>query len=332
MDIEAFVSVQRPQWERLARLTQHQRKLTGAEADELVMLYQRVGTHLTALRAAGADPVTTGRLSGLLADARGAITGAQNPVWRDVSRYFLVSFPAALYASRRWWLTVGAVFYLLAGFMAWRVLAHPEVLSSVATPGEIDQLVDEDFAGYYSENPAQDFALNVWTHNALLSAATLALGVVVVPSVFLLWGNAANLGLIGGIMIGHGKAALFFGLISPHGLLELTELFVSTAAGLRLGWSWIDPGPRTRMQALARTGRATIGMAIGLAVVLLVTGLIEAFVTPSGLPTAVRVGIGVLAEIAFFVYVWTLGRRAVRAGDYGDVDLADQEATEPVAA
>src|SRR6266511_4984922 len=97
-------------------------------------------------------------------------------------------------------------------------------------------------------------------------------------------------------------------------------------------WSWIDPGPRTRMQALARTGRATIGMAIGLAVVLLVTGLIEAFVTPSGLPTAVRVGIGVLAEIAFFVYVWTLGRRAVRAGDYGDVDLADQEATEPVAA
>ncbi len=331
MDVEAYVAVQTPQWDRLARLVRRQRKLTGEEADELVLLYQRVGTHLTALRAAGADQVTIGRLSGLLADARGAITGAQTPVWRDVSRYFLVSFPAALYASRRWWLTVGAVFNLMAGFMAWRVLAHPEVLSSVLTPGEIEKIVDEDFAGYYSENPASDFALHVWTNNALLSAATLALGVLIVPAVFLLWGNAENLGLIAGIMIGHDRGGLFFGLISPHGLLELTELFVSTAAGLRLGWAWIAPGPRTRMQALARTGRATIGMAIGLAVVLLVTGVIEAFVTPSSLPTAVRVGIGVTAEIAFFVYVWTLGRRAVRAGEYGDVDQADQDAFDPVA-
>jgi hypothetical protein len=73
-------------------------------------------------------------------------------------------------------------------------------------------------------------------------------------------------------------------------------------------------------------------MAIGLAVILLVTGLIEAFVTPSPLPTAVRVGIGVMAEVAFFVYVWTLGRRAVRAGEYGDVEVADREASAPVSA
>ena len=73
-------------------------------------------------------------------------------------------------------------------------------------------------------------------------------------------------------------------------------------------------------------------MAIGLAAILLVTGMIEAFVTPSPLPTAVRVGIGVLAEIGFFVYVWTLGRRAARAGEYGDVEEADREATAPVSA
>jgi uncharacterized membrane protein SpoIIM required for sporulation len=332
MDVEAFVSVQRPHWDRLALLTKRQRRLTGAEADELVALYQRVGTHLSALRAAGADPVTLGRLSGLLADARGAVTGAQTPVWRDISRYFLVTFPAALYASRRWWLAIGAVFYLIVGWLAWRIVAHPEVLSQVATPAQIQQLVDEDFAAYYSENPAQDFAFRVWTNNALLSAATLALGILVIPSLFLLWDNAANLGLIAGVMIGHGRGDVFFGLISPHGLLEMTELFVSTAAGLRLAWSWIDPGPRTRMQALAQTGRATIGLVMGLAVVLLITGLIEAFVTPSPLPTWLRVGIGITAEVTFLVYVWTLGRRAYKAGEYGDVEAADRDATDPVAA
>ena len=86
------------------------------------------------------------------------------------------------------------------------------------------------------------------------------------------------------------------------------------------------------MQALAQTGRATVGMAIGIAVILLITGLIEGFVTPSPLPTAVRVGIGVLAEIGFFVYVWTLGRRAYKAGEYGDVEEIDREATAPVSA
>lgn len=332
MDVEAFVSVHQPQWDRLAYLTRRQRRLTGAEAEELVTLYQRVGTHLAALRAAGADPVSIGRLSGLIADARGAVTGAQAPVWRDISKYFLVSFPAALYASRRWWLTIGLLFYLVAAWAAWRIIAHPEVVDSFATPAQVQELVDNDFAAYYSENPAQDFALRVWINNATISAAVLALGILLIPSIFILWDNALNLGVTAGLMIGHDRANVFFGLITPHGLLELTAVFVAAAAGLRLGWSWIVPGPRTRMQALAQTGRATVGMAIGLAAILLVTGIIEAVVTPSGLPTAVRVGVGVLVEIGFVLYVWILGRRAFKAGEYGDVDEADREATAPVSA
>ena len=176
MDVEAFVSVHQPQWDRLAYLTRRQRRLSGAEAEELVVLYQRVGTHLAALRAAGADPVSIGRLSGLIADARGAVTGAQAPVWRDISKYFLVSFPAALYASRRWWLTIGLLFYLVVAWTAWRVLAHPEVIDSIGTPDQIKQFVEHDFASYYSDNPAQDFALRVWINNATISAAVLALG------------------------------------------------------------------------------------------------------------------------------------------------------------
>ncbi|TDD27002.1 stage II sporulation protein M [Kribbella turkmenica] len=332
MDVEAFVSVHQPQWDRLAYLTRRQRRLSGAEAEELVTLYQRVGTHLAALRAAGADPVSIGRLSGLIADARGAVTGAQAPVWRDISKYFLVSFPAALYASRRWWLTIGLLFYLVAAWAAWRIIAHPEVVGSFATAAAVQELVDKDFAAYYSENPAQDFAFRVWINNATISAAVLALGILLVPSVFILWDNALNLGVNAGLMIGHDRAEVFFGLITPHGLLELTAVFVASAAGLRLGWAWIVPGPRTRLQALAQTGRATVGMAIGLAAILLVTGVIEAFVTPSALPTAVRVGIGVLAEIGFVVYVWTLGRRAFRTGEYGDIDEADREAAAPVSA
>jgi uncharacterized membrane protein SpoIIM required for sporulation len=124
---------------------------------------------------------------------------------------------------------------------------------------------------------------------------------------------------------------VFFGLITPHGLLELTAVFVAAGTGLRLGWTVVDPGPRPRGEALAEQGRAAVGMALGLAGVLLVSGVIEAFVTPSGLPTWARVAIGVVAEVAFLAYVWTYGRRAALAGETGDVGAAERGDVLPVA-
>ena len=73
---------------------------------------------------------------------------------------------------------------------------------------------------------------------------------------------------------------------------------------------------------MAEQGRAVVSVAVGLAAVLLVSGLIEALVTPAPLPTFVRVGIGVVAEVAFLSYITYFGRRAVRAGETGDVDEA----------
>ena len=57
-----------------------------------------------------------------------------------------------------------------------------------------------------------------------------------------------------------------------------------------------------------------VAVAVGMVAVLLVAGLIEAVVTPSPLPTFVRIGIGVTAEIALLAYVFHFGRKAVRAG------------------
>ena len=117
----------------------------------------------------------------------------------------------------------------------------------------------------------------------------------------MLFENAANLGLIAGLMFQAGKGGILLGLLLPHGLLELTAVFLAGASGMRLGWSVISPGDRPRGQVLAEQGRAVVSVAVGLVVVLLVSGLIEALVTPAPLPTFVRVGIGIIAEVAFLV-------------------------------
>jgi hypothetical protein len=87
---------------------------------------------------------------------------------------------------------------------------------------------------------------------------------------------------------------------------------------------------RTRLQSFAHEGRTAVAVALGLVGVLLVSGFIEGFVTPSSLPTWARIAIGVVVEALFLAYVFRVGRRAVADGATGDVDIADQEAAAPV--
>jgi uncharacterized membrane protein SpoIIM required for sporulation len=322
MDIDAYVGAHRGDWQRLEELLGRsggRSRRDGAEIDELVTLYQRVATHLSVVRSASPDPALVGRLSSLVARARSAVTGAHTPAWRDLARFFTVVYPAALYRSARWWGVVGVLFCLAGLAVGVWVASDPQVQATIAAPEQIRQLVERDFENYYSSAPAGSFAAQVATNNAWVSAMALALGVLILPVFWILWQNAVNVGIAGGLMASGGRLDLFFGLILPHGLLELTCVFVAAGAGLRLGWSWVDPGPRTRSRALAEEGQAAGALALGLAATLLVSGVIEAFVTPSGLPTWARVGIGLVAWLAFLTYVAVLGGRAVRAGETGDV-------------
>jgi uncharacterized membrane protein SpoIIM required for sporulation len=323
VDVDAFVLAHRPMWDRLEALVKRRRRLTGAEVDELVDLYQRVSTHLSMVRTASSDSVLIGRLSGLVAQARSAVTGAHAPLWSEFVRFWTVSFPVVAYRAWRWWLGTAVAFFIVVVLVGLWVSGNHELQSALKTPSEIDQLVNHDFADYYSDNPAGSFALHVWINNSWVAAQCIAFAVLLgIPIPWLVFQNALNVGVMAGFMFDAGKAGLFLGLLAPHGLLELTAVFLAAASGMQLGWSVVSPGNRPRGQVLAEQGRAVVSVAVGLVVVLLVSGLIEALVTPSGLPTFVRVGIGVTTEVAFLSYIFHFGRKAARAEESGDLDDA----------
>jgi uncharacterized membrane protein SpoIIM required for sporulation len=330
VDLDAFVAAHQGEWSRLEQLARHGSP-SGAEADEILDLYQRVATHLSVVRSSAPDPSLVTYLSSLLARARTRSAGTRSVAWADFGGFFTDTFPAALYRTRRWWIITAAVNLAVAVVVGWWFLSHPQFESTLMPRAEIDKLVNTDFENYYSEFAASHFAALVWTHNAWLTAICIALGVLGAPVVYLLFQNMLNLGFIGAIMINHDRGSLFFGLILPHGLLELTAVFVAGGTGLKLFWAWIDPGPRTRSRALAEEGRSAMAIALGLVVVLAVTGVVEAFVTPSPLPTWARIGIGVLVEAAFLTYVFTMGRWAFQRGATGDVAARDRGDAAPVA-
>ncbi|MER7177175.1 stage II sporulation protein M [Streptomyces mesophilus] len=335
MDLDVFVTAHRAEWDRLDALLSRRRRLNGAEADELVALYQRTATHLSLIQSSAPDPQLTGRLSQLVARARSAVTGTRRASWRDVTGFLGHGFPAAMYRTRHWWVPTALLSTLVAALIGWWIATHPEVQSAIAAPEELRQLTRPggDYETYYSSHPAASFAAQVWTNNAQAAAMCLVLGAFLCfPVIWILFLNMLNLGVGIGLMSSAGRLDTFLGLVLPHGLLELTAVFVAAGTGLRLGWTLIDPGPRTRRTALAEEGRAALGMAIGLALILFISGAIEGFVTPSGLPTWARITIGVVAELAFLLYVYVVGGRAVRAGERGDVAEPEQSASVPIAA
>jgi uncharacterized membrane protein SpoIIM required for sporulation len=329
MDLDAYVIVHGHEWQRLEQLSK-QGRLSGAESDELVERYQQVATHLSVIRTSAPDATLVAYLSSVLARARSRSVGTRVTTWRSVGRFFTDTFPAALYRLRWWWIGCLAGNVVVAAVMMLWLLDHPTAEQTLMSPAEVNQLVNHDFADYYSTYASSHFALQVWVNNAWVTALCLALGILGVPVVLLLFNNILNVAVIGAIMIRHGQAGHFWGLILPHGMLELTAVFVAGGVGLKLFWSWVEPGGRTRSQSVAHEGRTAATVALGLVLVLMVSGAIEGFVTPSGLPTWTRIGIGALAEIAFLTYVFAVGRAAYARGQTGDIDetlLEDRVAT-----
>ena len=324
MDIDRFLATNQPVWDRLAALCARAERgvgrLTAAELDELVRLYQRTSTHLSYARTYLAEPALTARLTALVSRSATLVYDTRPHSVRAFGRFFSETFPAAVWQCR-WFVAVSAALTFLPaiGIAVW--LAHsPKALDALAPAPLRQAYLGHDFASYYSSQPSAQFAAQVTTNNIQVAFLAFASGIFLCAgTIALLVFNGANLGVAAGLFAAAGQQGRFYGLIVPHGLLELTSVVIAGASGLRLGWTVIDPGDRRRSDALVEEGRRAVTVVLGLVLTFAVAGSIEGFVTGSALPTWARVGVGVAVEAAFVVYVVTCGRRARARGLTGAI-------------
>ena len=316
MDLDAYVAANAAEWERLDRLSRG--ALDGEGADELIEHYQAGAAQLSAIRTSVGESVQGDRLGLTLARARLRFTGTPGNLLRGLSRYAVLQLPAALYRVRWLTLVVAALTLLLAAIYGFWMSSDPRLVASLGSHAALRRYAEHDFVSYYSDNSTGGFFGQVWTNNAFVAAKCVALGITLLGVPVVLFQNAQDLGQSAAVMNEFGRLPDFFLYISPHGQLELYSIFTAAAAGLMIGWSWIAPGPMTRARALAAAGRSLFTIVGGVAASLLVSGLIEGFVTRQPWPWPVKIGLGTVAMAAFLVYQWVVGRRAARAGETGD--------------
>jgi len=285
------------------------------EVDEFVGLYQHVSTQLSFARNHYADPALTNELNMLVANANSTMYRRTASPTAGLRRFFAVSFPGAVWHIRRFVL-VAAIATLAPIAIVGIWLANTEEALAYAAPeAQRAAFVEEDFEAYYSSEPAGQFATEVLINNIQVSFLAFAAGVLLgIGSVFILVYNGANVGVALALFIVAGEQQKFWGLILPHGLLELSAVIIAGAAGMTLGWALVAPGERSRGESFTDAARRSVVVVLGLMLAFITAGIIEGFVTPSALPTAARVGVGAAVELAFVAYVVSFGRRAAAAG------------------
>ncbi len=326
MDLDALTAARREEWARLDALSAA-RRLTGGEVDELVTRYRSASADLADIKTSAGSTVQGDYVSTMLARARLRLTSGPDNVLKQLPRFFLRQLPAALYRLRWTTLAIGLGFIGVVALVAFWVSGDAALVASLGPRAELEQYAENSFTEYYTENPAAVFAGTVWTNNAWIAAQCVLFGITGFWPLMVLVQNAVGVGTAAAVMLAFERGDVFLVWILPHGMLELTCIFVAGAAGLHIFWAWVAPGPRSRLDSLAAAGRSLGTVAVGLVFALALAGLVEGFVTPQPWHPAVKLVLGALALGVFLVYMLVIGRRAHRDGETGD--LTEFEAGTP---
>lgn len=334
MDIDRFMARHQGEWARLDQLVatgrRSVRRLSPEELDELLGLYQRVSGHLSTVRTHFDDVALSNRLSRSLGAARGLIYRRRGRPGAAAARFFSETFPAAAWTCRRAIAVAALLMFVPAFAVGIWLSASGKTRDAAMDPETQELLAEHQFADYYSSQAASSWAFQLFTHNIQVGVMAYGGGALGgVGGAYVLVQNGAHLGATGAVMHAHDRGAQFWGLITPHGLIELTAVVVASGAGLRIGWAMFVPGDRTRGEALAEEGLRSVTLVLGASVMFVVAGFTEAFVTPSALPTWGRVGIGVVIWSAAIAWMFGLGRNLAvlgLTGRMGEPSAADLDA------
>ncbi len=117
--------------------------------------------------------------------------------------------------------------------------------------------------------------------------------------------NGLSLGTIFGVCRLHGMDSRLLAFIAPHGILELSAIFISGAAGLLIAKAMLFPGQYRRIDALRILGKDAVCLFAGCIPILLVAGCIEGFVSPrTDLDANIKFGVSLATLLCLFLYLF----------------------------
>ena len=292
--IEQFIESRTPRWKRLEKLIQslergRVKELKGPELPELGRLYREATADLARLQSfqkEGSLPdELVHYLNHLVARAHSQIYRAPSPGWTKLWRFLGSVFPQTFRQTCTWTIAALSIFLFGStyGFIAG--ITDDSFIPLIAPPHLIQQ-VEEGKVWFDSILAIKPLATSmIMTNNISVTFLAFALGMTFgIGTVYIMAFNGVLLGTLAALCHLHGLDVAFWSFVLPHGVIELTAIFIAGGGGLLLGSALLAPGDLSRKEALVQRGRKAVRLILGCVPLLIVAGIVEGFFSPSHVP------------------------------------------------
>ena len=308
MRMETFIQQRQTDWQKLEALVNRAKSsaetLSAADLYELGMLYRSATSDLALAQRDFPSGQVTRYLNQLVARAHGLIYREEPLRRQQVRIFFTVTFPQ-LYRQLLPYTAVSFLIFLIPALAAFVMVAADadRVYTFLGANANTEALVETVEAGELWTDIAPSVrsaaSAAILTNNigvmfmAFAGSATAGLF-----TLFILLINGLNIGGVFGLLQAHGMSGGLAEFVMAHGFIELSVIFLAGGCGLYVGEAIVRPGLLSRKDALVLRARVAVSLILGCVPLLIIAGIIEGFISPSGLPwivkTAVGVGTGVL--------------------------------------
>jgi uncharacterized membrane protein SpoIIM required for sporulation len=322
-----WAAARAPLWDELAELVDERRRrpktMDATRIDLLCVRYQQAAADVAVLRSREPSSPLLPRLNDLVVRAHAAVHPSRGGSLRALAGFLWIGYPRLVWDLRRPIAVCASlgIAITLAGF-AW-AMADPVTAAGFLPPSVRD-------AAYFEHDPIPaglmgPEAAGIFTNNILVSfyafGGGLTLGVL---TLYIVYSNAMLLGVLSGVVNHDRFSSEYWSLILPHGLLELSAFAIAGGAGLAVADAIVRARPEPRSVVLRRQGAKAGRVAAGTVPLLVIAGLIEGFVTPSGLSIPVKLAVGPLTALLLAVYL--IRGRPARSGNGGQEPIPEGQA------
>jgi uncharacterized membrane protein SpoIIM required for sporulation len=310
--MDLFLERRQEDWQRLERLLKEAQKgagmLSAADLYALGQLYRSATSDLALAQRDFPNAQVTIYLNRLVARAHALIYREEPLRWQELRRFYRETFPQYFRQLLPYTL-VAFLIFLLPALVAFAVVwADTEsIYTLLGSNPSIQELVRTVENGELWTDIAPSVrsaaSATILTNNigvmfmAFAGSATAGLF-----TLFILFINGLNIGGVFGLLQAHGMSGGLAEFVAAHGFIELSVIFVSGGCGLYVGEALIRPGLLSRKDALVARARLAVAVILGCVPFLVLAGIIEGFISPSGLHWLVKAAVGVGTGLILYWY------------------------------
>lgn len=321
MPADRFINQRKNAWQRLEELLERLdraslRRLNRDEVRELGRIYRRTASDLAIARAESRDPRLVNYLNSLVIRAHGRIYQADAQGGKRIRNFFARELPQTFRRTWRYTALSFSVFAIFAVLSFTATKLDPEFSELVGVDPAFREVFIETKTHWWDRlnDQNQVGAAFIMQNNIRVTIMTFAFGAMLgLGTIYILAYNGANIASVLALTYQAGFGNDLVTFMVGHGVVELSCIFIAGGSGLLIGSAMIMPGDLSRADAMKTRGMEAVRLMIGVALLLVIAGIIEGFISPADIDPRIKFGIGGITGLAMYAYLILVGRDSPEA-------------------